>query len=219
MLSYLPDLIRVSEALLKAFIDDPSAWGVSAAFMACEDDIEGAMVSWSSVAGDFFTDSPSKGAESVSIGAKWRRRKSLLLSATGNPLPIVVGKPSGISPPASPTAFRPLLSLTNEAGSRIRERQRTGSIDSSTERSRSRVNSVDEQDGRADDSKRELPTRRQSVRDLAIQPTQRVMRYVLLYQGTLRSPSITSRLDLREDRPIGEYSSHFSFSCSCRESA
>jgi hypothetical protein len=206
MLSYLPDLIQVSEALLKAFLDDPSAWGVSTAFMACEDDIEIAMVAWSSVAGNFFTDSPGKEAESPSIGEKWRRRKSLLLSATGYPLPPVAGKSNGNSPSANSSALPPLLSLMNEAGSRIREGQRTDEqfwkvsndsrVDAFTERSRSRVNSVDEKDGRADDSKRELPTRRHSVRDLAIQPTQRVMRYVLLYQGTLRSHSLISHLDL-----------------------
>ncbi|KAG1749736.1 uncharacterized protein EDB91DRAFT_762070 [Suillus paluster] len=213
LLTYLPNLVRASEALLKAFLDDPSAWGVSAAFMACEDDIEIAMVSWCRVAGNFFTDSPSNEAESTSVGGKWRRPKSLLLSAT-SPLTPAAVKSSGDSPP-------PLLTLMNEAGSRIRDRQRTveqywkvpddGSTDSHTERS-PRVNLVD---GRANESKGEPPTRRQSVRDLAIQPTQRVMRYVLLYRGVLFSHSITSGLDHRADRPIAEYSSHFSFPRSC----
>ncbi|OAX40873.1 hypothetical protein K503DRAFT_798430 [Rhizopogon vinicolor AM-OR11-026] len=200
MLSYLPDLIRVSEALLKAFLDDPSAWGVSTAFMACEDNIEAAMVSWSSVAGNFFTDSPSKETDSASIKAKWRRRKSLLLS-TGSPLLPVPGRSRGHSPPASPTALPLIRSFTSETGSRIRQRtdghyrkvSNDGSVESSTtERSSPGVNSVDEKDGRADDSKRGSPTRSPSVRDLAIQPTQRVMRYVLMYQDLLENTPPTS---------------------------
>lgn len=226
MMSYLPDLIRVSEALLRA---DPSAWGVSTAFIAYEEDIEAAMVAWSSVAGNFFTDSPSKETELPSMGEKWRRRTSLLRSATGHPLPLAVGKSGGKSPPTSPSTLPPLLYLMNEAGCRIRERQRTdeqywevsndGSVDCLVERSRPRVKSMDEKDGRAYGSKGELPARRQSVRDLAIQPTQRVMRYVLLYQGTLRLHSLTSRLDLCEGRPPGKYSLYFSFLCSRRGSA
>ncbi|KAG1825649.1 uncharacterized protein BJ212DRAFT_289122 [Suillus subaureus] len=191
LLAYLPDLMRVSEALLKAFLDDPSAWGVSTAFMACEDDIEAAMVSWCSVAGNFFTDGPSHEGESAIMGGKWRLRKSLL-SATNNPLTTVVEKLDGNSSPASSSP--PLLTLMNEAGSRIRERQRTvehywkvsdDGAESHAER-RPRVNSADSR------SKGEPPTRRQSVRDLAIQPTQRVMRYVLLYRDLLESTPLTS---------------------------
>lgn len=169
---------------MKAFLDDPSAWGVSTAFMACEDDIEAAMVSWCSVAGNFFTDSPTHEGESATMGGKWRLRKSLL-SATNNPLTTVVEKSSRSSSPTS-SSPPPLLTLMNEAGSRIRDRQRTvehywkvpddGGAESHAERPR-RVNSTDSR------SKGEPPTRRQSVRDLAIQPTQRVMRYVLLYRG------------------------------------
>ncbi|KAG2154556.1 hypothetical protein DEU56DRAFT_769180 [Suillus clintonianus] len=180
LLTYLPDLVRASEALLRAFLDDPSAWGVSTAFMAREDDIEAAMVSWCGVVGNFFTD------------RKWRSRKSPLPSATSNPLAPVVEKSSGNSSLTSPP---PLLTLMNEAGSRIRDRQRTvehywkvsddGSVDSHAER-RPRANSVD---GR---SKGEPPIRRHSVRDLAIQPTQRVMRYVLLYRDLLESTPPTS---------------------------
>lgn len=193
LLTYLPDLIRASEALLKAFLDDPSAWGVSTAFMACEDDIEAAMVSWCSVAGNFFTESPTHEGESATMGGKWRLRKSLL-SATNNPLTTVVEKSSRNSSPTS-SSPPPLLTLMNEAGSRIRDRQRTvehywkvpddGGAESHAERPR-RVNSADSR------SKGEPPTRRQSVRDLAIQPTQRVMRYVLLYRDLLRSTPLTS---------------------------
>ncbi|KAG2057096.1 hypothetical protein BDR06DRAFT_952207 [Suillus hirtellus] len=182
LLTYLPDLIRASEALLKAFLDDPSAWGVSTAFMACEDDIEAAMVSWCSVVGTFFTNSPRHESESAITGGKWRLRKSLL-SATNNPLATVVEKSSGRSSPAS-SSPPPLLTLMSEAGSRIRDRQRVVEhywkvFDYSGAESHSR-------------SKGEHPTRRQSVRDLAIQPIQRVTRYVLLYRDLLESTPVTS---------------------------
>ena len=53
---HIPALLRVSEALLSHVIDDPSAWGVSAAFIGCEEELEAAFVAWSSVVGDFFID-------------------------------------------------------------------------------------------------------------------------------------------------------------------
>lgn len=51
---YVPALLRVSETLLAHVIDDPSAWGVSAAFIGCEEDLEAALVAWSGVVGEFF---------------------------------------------------------------------------------------------------------------------------------------------------------------------
>jgi len=176
--------------------------------MACEDDIEAAMVSWCSVAGNFFTNGPRHGSESAIMGGKWRLRKSLL-SPTNNPLTTVVEKSGENSSPAS-SSPPPLLTLMNDAGSRIRDRQRTvehywkvcddGGAESHAER-RPRVNSTDSR------SKGELPTRRQSVRDLAIQPTQRVMRYVLLYRGMFYSHSTIScskscGIDLLESTPL-----------------
>lgn len=190
---------------MKAFLDDPSAWGVSTAFMACEDDIEAAMVSWCSVVGTFFTNSPRHESESAITGGKWRLRKSLL-SATNNPLATVVEKSSGRSSPAS-SSPPPLLTLMSEAGSRIRDRQRVVEhywkvFDYSGAESHSR-------------SKGEHPTRRQSVRDLAIQPIQRVTRYVLLYRGMFYSHSTIYRFQSCGDRSLGEYSCHLSFPRSC----
>jgi hypothetical protein len=152
------------------------------------------MVSWCSVAGNFFADSPIHEGESAIMGWKWRLRKSLL-SATNNPLTTVAEKSSRNSSPTS-SSPPPLLTLMNEAGSRTRDRQRTvercwkvsddGGAESHAERL-PRVNSANNR------LKGEPPTRRQSVRDLAIQPTQRVMRYVLLYRGMFYSHSMISR--------------------------
>ncbi len=53
---YIPALLRVSETLFAHVIDDPSAWGVSAAFIGCEEELEAAFVAWSTVAGEFFVE-------------------------------------------------------------------------------------------------------------------------------------------------------------------
>ncbi|KAJ3480958.1 hypothetical protein NLI96_g7994 [Meripilus lineatus] len=58
ILSYLPPLLLASEAFLSRLEDDPSAWGVSAALLACEEEIEGAFVAWCEVVGELFVDSP-----------------------------------------------------------------------------------------------------------------------------------------------------------------
>ncbi|EKM61821.1 uncharacterized protein PHACADRAFT_85471 [Phanerochaete carnosa HHB-10118-sp] len=51
-LSYVPALLRASEALLTRFEDDPSTWGVSVAFVAIEEDTEVAFVGWAGVVGE-----------------------------------------------------------------------------------------------------------------------------------------------------------------------
>ncbi|EMD42019.1 hypothetical protein CERSUDRAFT_79618 [Gelatoporia subvermispora B] len=53
--AYIPALISASEALLGRLVDDPSAWGVSAAFIGCEEELEAAFVAWGGVVGEFFT--------------------------------------------------------------------------------------------------------------------------------------------------------------------
>ncbi|KAI0334396.1 hypothetical protein GY45DRAFT_1242607 [Cubamyces sp. BRFM 1775] len=54
--NYVPALLRVSETLLTHLVDDPSAWGVSAAFIGCEEELEAAFVAWSGVVGEFFVE-------------------------------------------------------------------------------------------------------------------------------------------------------------------
>ncbi|KAI1793189.1 hypothetical protein LXA43DRAFT_286712 [Ganoderma leucocontextum] len=51
---HIPALLRVSETLLAHVMDDPSVWGVSAAFIGCEEDLESALVAWAGIAGEFF---------------------------------------------------------------------------------------------------------------------------------------------------------------------
>ncbi|KAH9858341.1 hypothetical protein C2E23DRAFT_719411 [Lenzites betulinus] len=53
---HVPALLRVSETLLTHLVDDPSAWGVSTAFIGCEEELEAALVAWSGVVGEFFAE-------------------------------------------------------------------------------------------------------------------------------------------------------------------
>ncbi|OSD06221.1 hypothetical protein PYCCODRAFT_1423085 [Trametes coccinea BRFM310] len=56
---HIPALLSVSETLLTHLVDDPSAWGVSAAFIGCEEELEAAFVAWSAVVGEFFVEDAS----------------------------------------------------------------------------------------------------------------------------------------------------------------
>jgi len=70
--TYLPDLIGASEAFLARLEDDPSAWGVSAALIGCEEEMEGAFVRWCGVVGEVFTDSSPNPVPSESTGTRSR---------------------------------------------------------------------------------------------------------------------------------------------------
>jgi hypothetical protein len=157
MRAYAAALAKESAGLLRRMEEDPSAWGVAAAFVGAEDGVEAALVGWCGVVGGWFVDGErtpsrrlskirgvSEGAEEEEGVAKrsWGRRGSSRVSAV----------PSFLSLTSPPSA----MSLTPEPPSPI-----------SVTRARSR---------------RERDTR-PAVRDLAILPTQRVMRYVLLYRG------------------------------------
>lgn len=56
VLTYVPALLKASEALLARLEDDPSAWGVSVAFVGVEEDIEAAFVAWCGIVGEIFKD-------------------------------------------------------------------------------------------------------------------------------------------------------------------
>ncbi|KAI0081097.1 hypothetical protein K474DRAFT_1482472 [Panus rudis PR-1116 ss-1] len=56
VVSYIEDLISASEAFLSRLEDDPSAWGVSTAWLGCEEELESAFVAWCGVVGELFVD-------------------------------------------------------------------------------------------------------------------------------------------------------------------
>lgn len=165
MLTYLPALLHASEVLLKGISEDPSAWGVSATFIACEDELESAMVAWGGVAGQFF----SKKRKSRS----WRMSTTSQTSPASPPLPTPLQTPS----PKPSTSFingmaalPPTLAFLGDS---------TKEVDAEVKTPSENGHAVDD---RSSDKCRRID-RKVTVRDLAIQPTQRVMRYVMLYRG------------------------------------
>jgi hypothetical protein len=158
MLGYLPALLRASKNLLRGFTEDPSAWGVSTTFMGCEEELEAAMVAWSGVAGQFF----AKKGKSKS----WKRTRTgsqSLLSVPSSPTSAVPPVPNLKSGDSTITALPPKLVLMADKLKEIEAEENKTS-----------------DKAEADDEKNR---KKHSVRDLAIQPTQRVMRYALLYRG------------------------------------
>ncbi|KAG8219592.1 hypothetical protein J3R82DRAFT_545 [Butyriboletus roseoflavus] len=82
MTPYVSALVRASEMLLKYFLEDPSAWGVSTAFVTSEDELEATMASWCAVVGGFFTD--ANYPQSSGLTSKWRLRKSGIMSSSAS---------------------------------------------------------------------------------------------------------------------------------------
>ena len=134
MLPYLPGLIMASEALLERMEANPSAQGVSEAFLACEAIMSESFISWCSVVGNFFDsgERPKSKAETEdtvstpSLVNLKGHSSQLKMSKSDSGLSVVIPEPNKI-------------------------RKNTKS--------------------------------RPTVRDLAILPTQRIMRHVLLLKG------------------------------------
>ncbi|KAJ6621134.1 hypothetical protein B0H10DRAFT_1016633 [Mycena sp. CBHHK59/15] len=164
MLRYAGELTRESAGLLRRMEDDPSAWGIAAAFLGAEEGIDHAFVAWCGVVGGWFV-----GGRSVSTIPR-RLSKMRGVSEGDEELAGVPRTPTkrtaaawrksvasasaSLAAPPSPTSATTFLA-------RRKEREERG---------------------------KGCPP----VRDLAILPTQRVMRYVLLYRDLLEHTPSTS---------------------------
>ncbi|EPT03510.1 hypothetical protein FOMPIDRAFT_1047046 [Fomitopsis schrenkii] len=236
LLSYVPALLRASEALLVRLVDDPSAWGVGAAFIGCEEELEAALVAWCGVVGNFYIDGEDKdkrgrrrrksGDELSSFsGPSEPRGFSAVRSASQSGIP-------GMVKPNSKTAETRRMSLYNAGeGGLFTAALGTGlafglashpTLDSKDHGSTA---SIGKDHGPTGTLSRTLSAwKRKSMpsslynlpsamgvppspttahghgkedklftlRDLAIQPTQRVMRYVLQYKDLLAHTPMTS---------------------------
>ncbi|KAJ6503266.1 hypothetical protein C8R47DRAFT_196045 [Mycena vitilis] len=174
MRAYAAALARESAGLLRRMEEDPSAWGVAAAFLGAEEGVEAALVGWSGVVGGWFVDGEkaprrlskmrglSEGGEEETAPKPPAKRVGWKRNASSG----VIAVPSLRSLPPLPS----VLSLSSTSA------YDPPSPVSATPKPRSRK----ERDARP------------AVRDLAIVPTQRVMRYVLLYQDLLEHTPVTS---------------------------
>ncbi|KAF7303232.1 DH domain-containing protein [Mycena kentingensis (nom. inval.)] len=182
MRAYAATLAKESAKLLRRMEDDPSAWGVGAAFLGMEETLEPAFVSWCGVVGTWFVD----GSQTQTQGSKrLSKSRSRVASDPGvdeeggafASMKSVSWRRSSASPrPASSLSIS--LNMTPMLTESPQASPTSGSFSANTSRARSRR----ERDARP------------AVRDLAILPTQRVMRYVLLYRDLLehtpaRSPA------------------------------
>lgn len=256
VLTYLPALLRASEAFLSRMEEDPSAWGVSAAWLGCEEEMEGAFVGWCGVVGELFVDGDSRRervygygyqpnvGEAREDGRKVLRKTTPTSSRRASidvapgyatriksgvfspPLPqpqfpsgrrmsasgaqsgmftaaLGTGLPYGLSPsmptspqyPTSPQsrhdsdslAFSPLpppMSPNFVKGHKSStSASLAGSLTAAFKR-RSFLNSTSSLVGSEKGKEKEKKVTLSSVRELAIQPTQRIMRYVLQYRGS-----------------------------------
>ncbi|EPQ60289.1 hypothetical protein GLOTRDRAFT_102095 [Gloeophyllum trabeum ATCC 11539] len=240
LLAYLPALLAASNSFLAHLVSDPTPYGVSAAFLGCEDEMEAAFVAWCGIVGCVFADgTPSSrgrkaAKEGLSVG---QRAKSGFF---GKGLPSGEGRPSArsvsyvgtvditgtgmftaalgsglkfplaplnvnavaVAPKKSASSWRksmPALgnfvvtpsngSSSNSGASTIRlvgkrKHQKSGS----TFFFASVENDGDDDSGKEKEKRKKRPT----VRDLAIQPVQRVMRYVLQYKDLLNHTPASS---------------------------
>ncbi|KAF9820065.1 hypothetical protein IEO21_01727 [Rhodonia placenta] len=249
LLSYVPALLEASDALLVRLVDDPSAWGVSAAFIGCEEDLEAAFVAWCGTVGEFFADPEEKDkrgrklvrkANDVSasthghdeFGVRQKGGKGAAPAPAPAP-PLSTRSLSqgglGLQKPKVPEARRMSLFGMGESGGMFTAALGTGLAFGLSPVSQPHgyvkhgsTASVGKVTGPAGSLSRTLsawkrksmpsslyylpssagtlpspvaPTaeeKKLTVRDLAIQPTQRVMRYVLQYKDLLAHTPVSS---------------------------
>ena len=229
LLDYLPALTAASCQLLDRFLSDPTAYGVSLAFVESEQQLEGAFLPWCSVIGSAFaTHSRSRSTGSIGPHKLTKRpsKQTLAFDRWKPPEPFdanstnstTCGGSSGI---AVSRVFRRLRRGSTPSQPMCRDNSSAGSLmTDSTHSSDQHISPppsvpipagppahVFRRTGPEDltyttshrrnlyphDSRRYLscleangsrePSRTRSFQDLAILPTQRVMRYVLLFRG------------------------------------
>jgi hypothetical protein len=174
------ELLHASECVLKGMEKDPSARGVARAFLEVEEQVQGAYLRWCGVVGAWFSGDGFSQDDSAPVG-----RPSLDLSEVGN----LVRNFS--------------VKTRNKIGSRTDADKQASSVKSSEEEDVSmsplkRTVSTWRKSvptlgfdtpplygggDRKKDKESEREARKPEIRELAILPTQRVMRYDMLYHG------------------------------------
>lgn len=198
MLTYVPALVNASEELLAALTEDPSAWGLAKAFMRLQPALEAAFVPWCGAVGQWFTEAQP---------SVLRREKKAPSSGPSTPAATVTerfmsrgkAQPSGSlnGHMASPTrkglaSITPFVNNGADSSASAAGKSKSPSLGRLGLGGNSKSTPTLNVDTRENDS----PLRERvdsfeginhgktlTVRDLAIHPTQRVMRYVLHYRG------------------------------------
>ncbi|KAF8585141.1 hypothetical protein K439DRAFT_1084974 [Ramaria rubella] len=188
LLQYIPALISASLAFSARLDDDPSPWGVSVAFLGAEDALEVALVAWSGIVGDYFGINVGKSQRQWSVDPKVNEKEKKAKEKEGKTLgpPVLTpvtysddGHGRGQLTPLETKGIQGSWRMSMPALSQLLTNPTDLSL-SMNRKSRSPLSPIT--------AAIKTPT----VQDLAIQPTQRVMRYVLLYKDLLNSTPITS---------------------------
>ncbi|KAH0838094.1 hypothetical protein J3R83DRAFT_6339 [Lanmaoa asiatica] len=202
MAPYISALVEASEMLLRCFLEDPSAWGVSTAFVASEDELEATMVSWCAVAGAFFTNGNDPQSSVNGLTGRWRLRKSGMMPSSSSS--VTKQPPISLSPqlPQLPPMFS-MINTANKIKEQMDEECCAGRcLQTEPERQATSVSLKKPESTNSQALTGHPPIRKLSVRDLAIQPVQRVMRYVLLYRDLLDCTPPTSPSRLLVERAL-----------------
>ncbi|KAF9015668.1 hypothetical protein BDQ17DRAFT_1341444 [Cyathus striatus] len=204
MLHYAGELVKISEGLLGRMEENPSAWGVAAAFLGKEEGVETAFVSWCGVVGTWFVDDDKADADRGRGSSRSASRKSSPVRRKLSKPSIADDKDKKAEADEDATLMSPLMrtvstwrksmpsiSSMNESVGGSSGSQLSSSYFLSKRKEKERERNVSA-------SSLTPPTtqgsskRKPAVRDLAILPTQRVMRYVLLYRDLLAHTPSTS---------------------------
>ncbi|KAF9535588.1 hypothetical protein CPB83DRAFT_21111 [Crepidotus variabilis] len=182
MVHYAAELVAAADAVLKGMEREPSARGVARAFLERENELEGAYTRWCGVVGGWFSGDGSldvtsaRGSFEGDRSTRKRSRGSNRTDTDGSnndhgDLDEDLSKPlkRSVSTWRKSMPSIPSLGLDN------------GSIYGGSPCRRDKE----------DDNRKPIP-RKPDVRELAILPTQRVMRYVLLYRDLLSHTPSTS---------------------------
>lgn len=205
MVSYVKELVGVSERLLKGMEGEPSVRGVAEVFVEVGgvDGAESAFVGWCGVVGEWFQDDL---ADTQAANVKRKRKRIASTVGGGEEHPLMIQEHEDSGPGLGATATdehthtRPLMrnvstwrkSMPSIAGlgeggvwRKDRDKDRDKDEGESTcGRGRMSPTLDAAQSSSLKSSSVSKPIRKPAVRDLAILPTQRVMRYVLLYRGS-----------------------------------
>lgn len=176
MLKYAEELTRVSMLYLGQLRGNPSAWGVAAAFLGAEEAIEGAFVRWCGSVGMWFKDGGYEAQKlELKDSMRGRRLSKVIKPKSGEGSNEEIHKDDDAFPGAlkKVSSWRRSMSslsdLSTSVSTKKKEKKATPPLASSS-------------NGR-ERQRRSSHVKMPSVRDLAILPTQRIMRYVLLYRG------------------------------------
>lgn len=169
-LAHLPSLISASTLLSSRLEEDPSAWGVSAAFLGAEDALEKAFTAWCGVVGQVMLELAGN-TPPISTSAS---RTSLYNRKSSTGARDILDKEK----PAPKRADTIASSMSGGSGSVIM----SGKTSKKSKSTRSSSGSALLSAG----------SRPLSVQDVAIMPSQRVPRYVLLFKDLLEQTPVTS---------------------------